>query len=72
MKTGNRLRVVRADKRVTQEQIETRTKKRITQTRVSQIENGSDPTPGEMKLIARALRVPVEDVFPPMPEQVQA
>lgn len=63
--TANRLRVVRAEKRVTQEQIESRTKNRITQTRVSQIENGyADPSDDEKKLIARALKVDVQEVFP--------
>lgn len=72
LKTANRLRVVRAEKRVTQEQIEARTQKRITQTRVSQIENGAEPTNDEKKLIARALKAQVEEVFPvPDPEQPQ-
>lgn len=72
MKTANRLRVVRAEKRVTQEQIETRTKNRISQTRVSKIENGSaDPTDDEKKLIARALKTTVEDVFPVPAESEQ-
>lgn len=71
MKTANRLRVVRAEKRVTQEQIEARTKHRITQTRLSRIENGyDDPSEDDKKLIARALRVTVEEVFPPEAEQV--
>ena len=70
MKTANRLRVVRAEKRVTQEQIEQRTKKRITQTRISQIENGqADPSEDEKRIIARALKVEVQDVFPE-PQQV--
>lgn len=62
--TANRLRVVRAEKHVTQEQIEARTHKRITQTRVSQIENGAEPTSDEKRLIAKALRMPIRDVFP--------
>lgn len=70
--TTNRLRVIRADKRITQEQLEARTiqlKKRITQTRISQIENGAIADEGERKVLARALRLPLQDVFP---EQVGA
>lgn len=67
----NRLRVVRAERRVTQEQIEERTQKRITQTRVSQIENGdADPTAEEKRLLAKVLREPIYKIFPkPEPPQ---
>jgi transcriptional regulator with XRE-family HTH domain len=66
MKTVNRLRVVRAEQRITQEQIEEKTKKRITQTRVSNIENGYDePTEQEKRLLAKVLKTPVQDIFPP-------
>ena len=69
MKHTNRLRVVRAEQRVTQGQVAAKTKS-LTQTRISLIENGyAEPTPAEKKAIARALRVQVQDVFP---EQVTA
>lgn len=64
MKASNRLRVVRAEKRITQEQIEAKTKKRITQTRVSLIENGAEATADEKKLIAKALNASVAEIFP--------
>jgi transcriptional regulator with XRE-family HTH domain len=69
----NRLRVVRAEKRVTQEQIETRTKRQITQSRVSLIENGqAEATDAEKRLIARALRASVQEVFPEPPTELSA
>jgi transcriptional regulator with XRE-family HTH domain len=67
MKSLNRLRVVRAEKRVTQEELEARTdrlKKRVTQSRISLIENGAEADASEQRVLARALRVPVQDVFP--------
>jgi transcriptional regulator with XRE-family HTH domain len=61
----NRLRIVRAEKRVTQEALERRTRGRISQTKVSQIENGYlEPTLEEARLIARALDVPIREIFP--------
>lgn len=64
MKAPNRLRVLRAEKRVTQERLEARTK--ISQTRISQIENGYvEATSDERRLLAKALRVNVADAFPP-------
>lgn len=69
MKHVNRLRVVRAEQHVTQEQVAAKTKS-LTQTRISLIENGyAEATATEKKAIARALRVPVQEVFP---EQVTA
>jgi DNA-binding XRE family transcriptional regulator len=65
MKLKNRLRVLRAEKRVTQEQLEHRTRGRISQTKISLIErDGYAPTATEQRIIARALRVSVEEVFP--------
>lgn len=61
----NRLRVVRADKRVKQETLELKTG--IPQSRISQIENEYvEPTKTERTAIARALKVKVQDVFPPV------
>lgn len=64
MTARNRLRVVRAEQRVTQEQVAAKTKFKLTQTRISLIENGAEPTDAEKRVIARALRVPIQDVFP--------
>lgn len=64
MKSTNRLRVIRAERRITQEQVAAKTHNRITQTRISLIENGVEPTDDEKRVIARALRVPIHDVFP--------
>lgn len=70
----NRLRVVRAERRVTQQEIAAKTQKRITQTRVSRIENGYDePTDREKQLLAKVLKTPVQEIFPDVEsEQVQA
>lgn len=72
MNVRNRLRVVRAEQRITQETLEARLRKyKISQTTISNIENGlHEPDAKEQRRIARALKVPVEVVFPP--EQVNA
>ena len=60
---SNRLRVVRADRRLTQRMIASRT--HITQTRISSIELGYiEPTESEQKRIARALKASLIEVFP--------
>jgi transcriptional regulator with XRE-family HTH domain len=59
----NRLRVVRADKRITQ--LDTATRAGIAMTRYWKIENGyTEPTASERKALAKALRVEESDVFP--------
>jgi transcriptional regulator with XRE-family HTH domain len=59
----NRLRVMRAEKRITQ--IDAAAKAGIGVTRFWRIENGyTDPTPGERERIAKALRVSSSEVFP--------
>jgi transcriptional regulator with XRE-family HTH domain len=59
----NRLRVVRAEKRVTQIDIAARAK--IGMTRYWKIENGYiDPTPAERAALARALKVQESEAFP--------
>jgi DNA-binding XRE family transcriptional regulator len=69
MKDKNRLRIVRAEKRVTQIVLANRAK--INPPRISHIENGHiTPSSTEKSAIARALRVPVHEVFPP--EAVQS
>lgn len=66
--TTNRLRVYRADRRVTQEALEEKTAKlrhRVTQTRISLIENGVIPAEDdEKKVLARALKASIAEVFP--------
>lgn len=59
----NRLRVLRAEQRMTQ--LTLARKVRINQTRISFIENGHvEPTPEERDRLARALKVAVTDAFP--------
>lgn len=66
---SNRLRVLRADKRLSQTTLARRA--RLTQSRLSFIENGHiEPTPTERNRLARALKVDVLEVFPPLEEAV--
>ena len=59
----NRLRVLRAERRMTQ--LTLARKSRINVTRVSFIENGLvDPAPKERDRLARALKADVIEVFP--------
>lgn len=59
----NRIRVLRAEQRLTQEVLAGRA--RLPQSRVSKIENGHvAPTKTEQRRLARGLRVTVPDVFP--------
>lgn len=59
---GNRLRVVRAEKRVTQFRLSMATG--IIQSRLSQMENDLiNPTPEEREKIAGALGVKVQDIW---------
>ena len=60
---GDRFRAIRVLKRVPQEYLEARTK--ISQARISQIDNGlAMPTDAEKKKLARALGVPVVEIWP--------
>ena len=60
---GDRFRAVRVLKRIPQEYLEAQT--RINQTRISQIDNGLvTPTNGEKKKLAKALGVPVSEIWP--------
>lgn len=64
----NRLRVLRAERRMTQ--LTLARKARINVTRISFIENSLvEPTDVEQKRLARALKADVQDVFP-VPEAV--
>ena len=59
----NRLRVLRAERRVTQLTLARRA--HVNPTRISFIENGHvEPTPEERDRLARALKVAVTDAFP--------
>lgn len=59
----NRLRVMRAEKRMTQMSVATKAK--MHPSRLSYIENGHvEPSGMERAAIARALRVPVHEIFP--------
>lgn len=59
----NKLRVLRAEKRLTQ--LDAAARAKIGATRFWKIENGYiEPTPEERTAIARALRVAVSDAFP--------
>jgi len=63
MKYSNRLRVVRAEKRISQ--IDAAAKARVSINRWWRIENGyNDATPEERQRIAQALGVDVEIAFP--------
>lgn len=69
-KYTNRLRVVRAERRMTQRTLATKT--RISTSRISFIENGIEaPTDAEQRRIARALKTDVHVVFP-VPAQTPA
>lgn len=72
MTATNRLRVVRAEKRVTQESLEAKCKNKISQTRISLIENEkAEATAAERRMIARALGSSVREVFPPAEDSEQ-
>lgn len=63
MKYPNRLRVQRADRRITQ--LDTALKAGISANRYWRIENGYDePTEAERKKLARILKSDVETLFP--------
>ena len=63
MKASNRLRVLRAERRITQ--LDLALKARITLNRYWRIENGYlNPTPEERERLARALRASPGEAFP--------
>lgn len=68
-RTPNRLRVLRAERHMTQFQLAN--KSRLTPSRISFIENGHiEPTPTERAALARAFKVSEPEVFPEAPEAV--
>lgn len=73
-KGTNRLRVLRAERRLTQEDVEARTRNpKVLQSKLSLIENDHiEPTQAERRSIARALRVTVEEAFPLQEERASA
>ena len=64
MHPGNKLRIVRRSKFITLDDIYIRSKRKISQSKLSRIERGvSFPTEQEKKTISRILKVPLEDLF---------
>jgi transcriptional regulator with XRE-family HTH domain len=63
VKYSNRLRVLRADRRITQ--LDLALKAKLSQNRYWRIENGYDePSDSEKKRIARVLKADVSEAFP--------
>lgn len=63
MKSPNRLRVLRAERRINQ--LDTAAKAKIVMGRYWKIENGyTEPTEDERVRLARALRTSIEELFP--------
>lgn len=63
MKQTNRLRVLRAERRITQ--MDAAAKSKIGVTRFWRIENGyAEPTPEERERLAKLFKVSESDVFP--------
>jgi len=64
MKPGNKIRSIRSSKFLSLDDIHLKSKRRISQSKLSRIErNISLPTEEEKKIISRILKVPVEDLF---------
>jgi len=64
MHPGNKLRIVRRSLFVTLDDIYIKSKRKISQSKLSRIERGvSFPTDQEKKTISRILKVPIEDLF---------
>lgn len=64
MKPGTKLRSVRRSKFISLDDIYLKSKRKISQSKLSRIERGiSFPTEQEKKTIARILRTPIEDLF---------
>ena len=64
MHPGNKLRIARRSLFVTLDDIYIKSKRKISQSKLSRIERGvSFPTDQEKKIISRILKVPIEDLF---------
>ena len=64
MHPGNKLRIVRRSLFVTLDDIYIKSKRKISQSKLSRIERGvSFPTEQEKKTISRILKVPIENLF---------
>lgn len=69
--TPNRLRVFRAERRMTQLTLSRKAKVNVT--RISFIENGlAEPKPDECERLARALKAEVGEVFPAPQQEAMA
>ena len=64
MHRGNKLRIARRSLFITLDDIYIKSKRKISQSKLSRIERGvSFPTEQEKKTISRILKVPIEDLF---------
>jgi len=64
MHPGNKLRIARRSLFITLDDIYIKSKRKISQSKLSRIERGiSFPSEQEKKIISRILRVPIEDLF---------
>lgn len=64
MKPGNKLRIARRSLFITLDDIYIRSRRKISQSKLSRIERGvSFPSEQEKKIISRILKVPIENLF---------
>ena len=64
MHPGNKLRIARRSLFIRLDDIYIKSKRKISQSKLSRIERGiSFPSEQEKKIISRILRVPIEDLF---------
>ena len=64
MHPGNKLRIARRSLFITLDDIYIKSKRKISQSKLSRIERGvSFPTEQEKKTISRILKVPIENLF---------
>lgn len=64
MHPGNKLRIARRSLFITLDDIYIKSKRKISQSKLSRIERGvSFPSEQEKKIISRILKVPIEDLF---------
>ena len=64
MRPGSKLRSIRRSLLVTLDDVYIKSRRKISQSKLSRIERGiSFPTEQEKKTLSRILRVPIEDLF---------
>lgn len=64
MQPGNKLRIARRSLFITLDDIYIKSKRKISQSKLSRIERGvSFPSEQEKKIISRILKVPIENLF---------